>query len=415
MENGRWGLDNQQSKISNPKSIILKNIGCLVTANADGVASFENTSILIENGKIAAIGEGQSENAIDCGGKMVTCGFVDSHTHPVFLDNRDEEYAMRLAGATYEKIAEKGGGIVSSVEGVRNASEDELIDKVSQRMDRFIAGGTTTIEAKSGYGLDTESELKSLSVIHKVHKSHAIDLIPTFMGGHAFPQEYSDDHDGYVNLICNEMIPAVAAQGIAVFNDVFCEEGYFTVAQSKRILETGKKYGLKPRLHADEFVDSGAAELAGEVGAISADHLMAVSVDGINALVENNVIATLLPGTTFFLGKSTYAPARELINSGITLSLATDFNPGSCYIQSMPFIMTLACMHLGMTVEESFQAATYHGAKALELEDKIGSIEVGKSADLIVWGISSLLDIPYYVSNHPIRYVMKNGEIVFGT
>ena len=415
MENGRWGLDNQQSKISNPKSIILKNIGCLVTANADGVASFENTSILIENGKIAAIGDRQSENAIDCGGKMVTCGFVDSHTHPVFLDNRDEEYAMRLAGVTYEKIAEKGGGIVSSVEGVRNASEDELIDKVSQRMDRFIAGGTTTIEAKSGYGLDTESELKSLSVINKVHKSHAIDLIPTFMGGHAFPQEYSDDHDGYVNLICNEMIPAVAAQGIAVFNDVFCEEGYFTVAQSKRILETGKKYGLKPRLHADEFVDSGASELAGEVGAISADHLMAVSKDGINALVENNVIATLLPGTTFFLGKSTYAPARELINSGITLSLATDFNPGSCYIQSMPFIMTLACMHLGMTVEESFQAATYHGAKALELEEKIGSIEVGKSADLIIWGISSLLDIPYYVSNHPIRYVMKNGEIVFGT
>ena len=415
MENGRWGLDNQQSKISNPKSIILKNIGCLVTANADGLASFENTSILIENGKIAAIGEGQSENAIDCGGKMVTCGFVDSHTHPVFLDNRDEEYAMRLAGATYEKIAEKGGGIVSSVEGVRNASEDELIDKVSQRMDRFIAGGTTTIEAKSGYGLDTESELKSLSVIHKVHKSHAIDLIPTFMGGHAFPQEFADDHDGYVNLICNEMIPAVAAQGIAVFNDVFCEEGYFTVAQSKRILETGKKYGLKPRLHADEFVDSGAAELAGEVGAISADHLMAVSADGINALVENNVIATLLPGTTFFLGKSTYAPARELINSGITLSLATDFNPGSCYIQSMPFIMTLACMHLGMTVEESFQAVTYYSAKALELEDKIGSIEVGKSADLIVWGISSLLDIPYYVSNHPIRYVMKNGEVVFGT
>ena len=415
MENGRWGLDNQQSKISNPKSIILKNIGCLVTANADGVASFKNTSILIENGKIAAIGERQSENAIDCGGKMVTCGFVDSHTHPVFLDNRDEEYAMRLAGATYEKIAEKGGGIVSSVEGVRNASEDELIDKVSQRMDRFIAGGTTTIEAKSGYGLDTESELKSLSVINKVHKSHAIDLIPTFMGGHAFPQEYSDDHDGYVNLICNEMIPAVAAQGIAVFNDVFCEEGYFTVAQSKRILETGKKYGLKPRLHADEFVDSGASELAGEVGAISADHLMAVSADGINALVENNVISTLLPGTTFFLGKSTYAPARELINSGMTLSLATDFNPGSCHIQSMPFIMTLACMHLGMTVEESFQAATFHGAKALELEEKIGSIEVGKSADLIIWGISSLLDIPYYVSNHPIRYVMKNGKIVFGT
>jgi imidazolonepropionase len=415
MENGRLGLDNQQSKISNQKSIILKNIGCLVTANADGVQYIKDTSILIENGKIIAISEGESENSIDCGGKMVTCGFVDSHTHPVFLDNRDEEYAMRLAGATYEKIAEKGGGIVSSVEGVRNASEDELMDKVSQRMDRFIAGGTTTIEAKSGYGLDTESELKSLSVMHKVHKSHAIDLIPTFMGGHAFPPEFANDHDGFVDLICDEMLPAVKAQGIAVFNDVFCEEGYFTVAQSKRILETGKKYGLKPRLHADEFMNSGAAELAGEVGAISADHLMAVSADGINALVENNVIATLLPGTTFFLGKSTYAPARELINSGITVSLATDFNPGSCHIQSMPFIMTLACMHLGMTVEESFQAVTYYSAKGLELEDKIGSIEVGKSADLIVWGISSLLDIPYYVSNHSIQYVMKNGEVVFGS
>lgn len=408
-------MDNQQSKISNQKSIILKNIGCLVTANADGVQYIKDTSILIENGKIIAISEGESENSIDCGGKMVTCGFVDSHTHPVFLDNRDEEYAMRLAGATYEKIAEKGGGIVSSVEGVRNASEDELMDKVSQRMDRFIAGGTTTIEAKSGYGLDTESELKSLSVMHKVHKSHAIDLIPTFMGGHAFPPEFANDHDGFVDLICDEMLPAVKAQGIAVFNDVFCEEGYFTVAQSKRILETGKKYGLKPRLHADEFMNSGAAELAGEVGAISADHLMAVSADGINALVENNVIATLLPGTTFFLGKSTYAPARELINSGITVSLATDFNPGSCHIQSMPFIMTLACMHLGMTVEESFQAVTYYSAKGLELEDKIGSIEVGKSADLIVWGISSLLDIPYYVSNHSIQYVMKNGEVVFGS
>jgi len=414
MEDGRWGLDNQQSKISNPKSIILKNVGCLVTANADGVQYIKDTSILIENGKIVAIGKGESENSIDCGGKMVTCGFVDSHTHPVFLDNRDEEYAMRLAGATYEKIAEKGGGIVSSVEGVRNSSEDELIDKVSKRMDRFIAGGTTTIEAKSGYGLDIKSELKSLSVMHKVHKRHAIDLIPTFMGGHAFPPEFANDHDGFVDLICDEMLPAVKAQGIAVFNDVFCEEGYFTVAQSKRILETGKKHGLKPRLHADEFMNSGAAELAGEVGAISADHLMAISADGINALVENNVIATLLPGTTFFLGKSTYAPARELINSGITISLATDFNPGSCHIQSMPFIMTLACMHLGMTVEESFQAVTYYSAKALELEDKIGSIEVGKSADLIVWGISSLLDIPYYVSNHPIQYVMKNGKVVFG-
>ena len=345
---------------------------------------------------------------------MVTAGFVDSHTHPVFFNKRDEEYAMRLAGSSYEEIAEKGGGIVSSVAGVRNASKNALVDKVSARMDRFISLGTTTVESKSGYGLDTASELKSLEVVDEVNESHAIDMVPTFMGGHAFPNEFVNDHDAYINLICDEMVPAVAEQGIAIFNDVFCEEGYFTVEQSRRILETGKKYGLKPRLHADEFVDSGAAELAGEVGAFSADHLMAVSDAGINRLAENNVVASLLPGTTFFLGKTSYAPARQLLDAGLTVALATDFNPGSCHIQSMPFIMTLACMHMGMTVEEAYQSATYHGAKALGLEHEIGSIDVGKKADLVVWNLDSLLDIPYHVSNHSIQKVIKNGNLVFG-
>lgn len=274
--------------------------------------------------------------------------------------------------------------------------------------------GTTTVEAKSGYGLTTESELKSLEVIEAVNRSQPIDMVPTFMGGHAFPKEYSNNQDAYIDLICNDMIPAVAEQGIAVFNDVFCEKGYFTVEQSNRILEAGKKYELKPRLHADEFVDSNAAKLAGKVGAFSADHLMAVSENGIKALAENNIMATLLPGTTFFLGKSSYAPARKLIDAGVTVALATDFNPGSCHIQSMPFIMTLACMHLGMTIEEAYQSATYHGAEALGLADEIGSIEVGKKADFILWELDSLLDIPYYVSNHPIRAVFKNGKIAFG-
>ena len=407
-------MDNHKSSINNPKSTLLFNIGRLVTANANGVQTIENTAILIENRLIAAIGEGEADHAIDCGGKMVTAGFVDSHTHPVFFNKRDEEYAMRLAGASYEEIAKKGGGIVSSVEGVRNASSEALVEKVSSRMDRFIEMGTTTIEAKSGYGLDADSELKSLDVIHEVNKSHAIDMVPTFMGGHAFPKEFANDHDAYVDLICDEMISAVAEQGIAIFNDVFCEEGYFTVEQTRRILEKGVDHGLKPRLHADEFVDSGSAELAGAIGALSADHLMAVSDKGIQSLVENNVVATLLPGTTFFLGKSTYAPARKIIDAGITVALATDFNPGSCHIRSMPFIMTLACMHLGMNVEEAYRATTYHGAKALGLEKEIGSVEVGKKADLILWELDSLLDIPYYVTNHPIRFVLKNGKIVFG-
>ena len=394
-------------------SLQLTNIGELVTANSAGVERYQNSSLCIEDGKISSISDRNGDQIIDCGGKMVTAGFVDSHTHPVFYNKRDEEYRMRLAGATYEEIAEKGGGIISSVEGVRNASKEALVEKVMQRMDRFIAGGTTTIEAKSGYGLNTDSELKSLSVIDEVNQNHPIDMVPTFMGAHAFPKEFSNDHDAYIDLICNEMIPAVTDQGVAIFNDVFCEDKYFTVDQSRRILETGREHGLKPRLHADEFVDSGAAVLAGEINAFSADHLMAVSEIGIRSIVDNDVVATLLPGTTFFLGKSNYAPARKLIDNNVTVALATDFNPGSSHIQSIPFIMTLACMHMEMTVEEAFQSVTYNGAKALGMENEIGSIEVGKKADLILWDLDSLLDIPYYVSDHPIKLVIKNGAIVF--
>ena len=280
-------------------SLQLTNIGELVTANSAGVERYQNSSLCIEDGKISSISDRNGDRVIDCGGKMVTAGFVDSHTHPVFYNKRDEEYRMRLAGATYEEIAEKGGGIISSVEGVRNASKEALVEKVMQRMDRFIAVGTTTIEAKSGYGLNTDSELKSLSVIDEVNQNHPIDMVPTFMGAHAFPKEFSKDHDAYIDLICNEMIPAVTDQGVAIFNDVFCEDKYFTVDQSRRILETGREHGLKPRLHADEFVDSGAAVLAGEINAFSADHLMAVSEIGIRSIVDNDVVATLLPGKHF--------------------------------------------------------------------------------------------------------------------
>jgi len=397
----------------NNKSVLLYNIGELVTANASSVKTIKNTSILIQNGKITSIGKGNADSLINCEGKMVTCGFIDSHTHPVFYSKRDKEYAMRLAGLSYEQIAEKGGGIVSSVEGVRKTSKSQLIEKVKERMDRFIANGTTTIEAKSGYGLNTESELKSLDVIGEVNKLHAIDMLPTFMGAHAFPKEFESRHADYIKTICDEMIPAVANQGIAIFNDVFCENGYFSVDESRLILERGKKYGLKPRLHADEFSNSGGAALASELDVFSADHLMAVSDEGISKLSKSNVVATLLPGTTFFLGKNTFAPARKLLDAGITVALATDFNPGSSHIQSMPFIITLACMHMGMTVEEAYQSATYNGAKALGIEKDVGSIEVGKKADLIIWKLDSLLDIPYYVSNHPIGKVIKNGKIVF--
>ena len=391
--------------------MILENIGNLTTFNPDSgeVETTSNTSLAIEDGIIVEKGIGEKFDCIEC---LVTPGFVDPHTHPVFLDLRVDEVAMRKAGATYEEIAAKGGGINSSINGVRNASEDELIERVSKRMDQMIKLGTTTIECKSGYGLNIESELKSLKVIHQVNKRHEMDMIPTFLGAHAFPPEFADDRDGYVDLLCNEMIPAVAEQGIAVFCDVFCENGYFNVDQSRRILNTSKELGLIPRLHADEFEDSGAAELAAEVGAISADHLMAVSSVGMQKLADKNITATLLPGTTFFLDKDTYAPAQTLMEMGIDIALATDFNPGSCHIQSMPFIIHLAIKHMDMTVEQAFASSTYFSAKALNLEHKVGSLTIGRKADIIVWDVKKLENIPFHESDVPIKMIIKNGKAI---
>ena len=398
-------------------SLKLSNVGQLVTYNAEtmDMAVRDNVEIVIEGHQVTEVGQnlGDADTVLDCKEKLVTPGFVDPHTHPVFLDGREDEFAMRSQGATYEQIAAAGGGIVKSIEGVRNASEAELISRVETRMDRCLKLGTTTVECKSGYGLNKESELKSLKVIDEVNQSHDIDLIATFMGAHAFPPEFKDKHADYVDLICDDMIPEVEKQGIAIFNDVFCENGYFTLEQTRRILNTGSKHGLVPRIHADEFEDSGAAELAGETNSISADHLMAVSEKGIQTMIENNVIATLLPGTTFFLGKSTYAPYEKFKKAGVDVALATDYNPGSCHIQSMPFILSLACIYMKMPVLDAIKAGTYTAAKSLLLENEIGSIEPGKKADILVWNIQRAVQIPYLVSDHPIHSVLKNGHPVF--
>ncbi len=392
----------------------LTNISQLVSYQSvsDTIQTMSNIEILIEEETIRAIGPtvGNADEIVDCSGRLVTPGFVDPHTHPVFYKGREEEYAMRLAGASYQEIAENGGGILTSIKGVRNASEDELVERVKKRMTRFLNLGTTTIEAKSGYGLDTESELKSLRVLDRVHRDHPIDIVPTFLGAHAFPPEFSDDLDGYMDLLCDEMIPAIGEQGIAQYCDVFCEQGYFSVEQSRRILETGKTYGLIPRLHADEFENSGAAELAGEMGAVTADHLMSVSDAGIRALSDMGVTATLLPGTTFFLGSNSYAPARKLADAGVCLALATDFNPGSSHLQSMPLMISLACSYLKLSVEEAFRAATWQSAITLNIHDKAGSVEVGKNADLVIWDLERLIEIPYFTSDVPIYKVIKSGR-----
>ncbi len=395
----------------------LKNVGCLFTWDSikKCIHHQYNIEILIEDGIIIDMGPSieKGNHSIDCNYKLVTPGFIDSHTHPVFFQGREEEYAQRLSGISYQEIAKKGGGILSSVEGVRNATIDTLVDKLNLRMDRFLQNGTTTVEAKSGYGLSTDSELKSLEVIQKVSQNHSIDIIPTFMGAHAFPPEYSGNHDAYVDLICNEMIPAVSEQGIAKYCDVFCEEGYFDLDQTSRILKTGKNYDLIPRIHADEFRDSGAAELAAELECVSADHLMAVNGKGIQVLSEKNVTGTLLPGTTFFLGSHQYAPARRMIEAGVPVALASDYNPGSSHIQSMSFILVLACLHLHMSIEEAMIASTWQGAVSLGLENQVGSIEIGKKADIIVWDVEKPIDVVYSCPGANIRHVIKNGMQIF--
>ena len=397
-------------------TIKLTNIGEIATYNSDSetIDYIRNRDILIKDDLIDKIDTniiGDYET-FDCKNRFITPGFVDPHTHPVFFNGREEEFGLRLQGATYQEIAEKGGGINSSINGVRNATVGELVEVVTKRMDRFLKLGTTTIEEKSGYGLDVESELKSLEALDIVNKNHPIDIIPTFLGAHAIPPEYKSNTEGYIDLLCNEMIPVVAKQGIAKYCDVFCENGYFNVIQSRRILETAKQYGLIPRLHADEFEDSGAAELAAELGAVSADHLMAVSDVGIAKMAEANITATLLPGTTFFLGSTNYAPVKKLIDAGVNIALATDYNPGSCHIQSMPFIISLACIYLGMSIEEALLATTYNSAKTLQLDKEVGSIEAGKNADLIIWDVEKLIEIPYNVTDVPIVKVLKNGQFV---
>ncbi len=397
-------------------SLKITNIGKLVTYNPSSGKVEESTKqeIFISDDRIAKIGNdvGDAENVVNAGNGLVTPGFVDSHTHPVFAEVRSEEFALRAEGKSYQEIAADGGGILSTVRGVCDASEDELVEKVFTRLEKFLALGTTTLEAKSGYGLSVKDELKSLRALKRASQRSEVDVVPTFLGAHDFPAEYRDRRDEYVSLICEEMIQAVTAENLAEYCDVFCEKGWFDLEQSRRIFETAADHGLQPRLHADEFEDSGAASLAAELGAASADHLMHVSDEGLAKMKEAGVVATLLPGTTFFLGKSKYAPARKILDSGITVALATDYNPGSSFIQSMPLIMSLACLHLDMTVEEVFTAATFGGASALQRQDTVGSIEVGKQADLVIWDEQELSEIAYRVGESRVQLIIKSGNLV---
>ena len=394
----------------------ITNISKIITWNPDSYSLdiHIDKEILIENDIIVGIEDSFDDNCtiIDAKQSILTPGFIDSHTHPIFIGNRSSEFQMRLQGKSYEDIKNSGGGILSSIKALRKASFDELYEYSLKNIKPFINFGTTTLEAKSGYGLTVEDEIKSLKVIKKINNELPIDIIPTFLGAHAVPDEFSTDQ--YVSIVCNEMIPQVSKEKLAVFCDVFCEEGYFNIEQSRKILETAKSYNLIPRIHADEFKYFGASELASEVGAVSADHLMVIDRKGVQALSDSGTVATILPGTTFFLNKNEYADARTLIDNNCDVALASDFNPGTCTLRSLSNIMYLAMQNCGLTLEESFLGVTYNAAKALKKEGSLGLVKNGYKADMIFWDIQELDEIPYWFDSSftKIRKVMKDGKLL---
>jgi imidazolonepropionase len=337
---------------------------------------------------------------------------VDSHTHPIFAGSREKEFAQRTAGISYQEIAAAGGGILATVEATRDATTDELVALATRRLDLVLQHGTTTLEAKSGYGLTTADEVKILEAIRLLQDAHPVEIHPTFCGAHEVPREYRENADGYVDLVVGEMIPEVARKRLAEYCDVFCDQGGFSVEQSRRVLQAGLEHGLRPRLHADEFAASGGAELAAEVGALSADHLLRARRDGIRALKAAGVTATLLPGTAFFLGLP-YAPARAFLEAGVRVALATDFNPGSCYTPNMQLILTLACTQMRMTVAEAIEAATVGGAHALGLQAEVGALTPDRWCDLLVLDVPSYLHVPYLFGVNHVQTVVKAGEIVW--
>ena len=400
--------------------IFIKNASELITMDGPNrprikkemceLSIIENGSVAIKDGKIVETGndlEYGAEKTIDASGKTVMPGFIDPHTHLVFAGSREFELDMKLKGLSYMEILKKGGGIFYTVNETRRATNEELLKQSKKRLDTMISHGTTTCEAKSGYGLDTETELKMLEIQKKLNDIHPMDIVSTFLGAHAIPKEHSADD--YVDIIISEMLPQV--KGLAMFCDVFCEKGVFTIEQSRRILEAGKKYGLIPKIHADEIVDTGGASLAAEIGAISADHLLMSSDKGINEMARKGVIGVMLPGTPFSLMQDNYAPARKMIDSGVPIALATDLNP-NCWVENMQFMIQLGCFNMKMTPAEAVTAATFNAACAIGVNDTVGSLEKGKKADVIILDCPNHKSIPYHFGVNLVETVIKNGRII---
>lgn len=413
-------------------TLVIKNIDNLITLKRENKARIgkERDIGKIEDGVIALNGEyiiyvgkgelpdnievDKSTKIIDGRGKTVTPGLIDSHTHLVHGGSREYELAMKLKGVPYLEILANGGGIHSTVKSTRQASKEELYKQSWKSLDRMLSFGITTVEAKSGYGIeDFSTEIKQLEVARDLDKSHPIDIISTFMGAHAIPEKYKINSEEFVDIIIKEMIPEVAEKKLAKFCDVFCEEGVFSIDQSRRILIAGREYGMDAKIHADEIKPLGGAELAAELGCISADHLMAASDKGLEMMAENGVIANLLPGTSFNLQTENYANARKMIDMGVTIALSTDYNPGSCPTENLQFIMSLASIAMKMTPEEVIQAVTINAATALGIEDKVGSLEVGKIGDITIFDSKNLEYMIYHFGINNTQTVIKKGKEVY--
>ena len=408
---------------------LIRNIGELATpfgrcawGGADQrrrVERYKNAWLLIEDGKVLSLGTGDpggiarvpGTEILDAGGLLVTPGLVDAHTHLIFGGYRQNELALKLQGVSYLEILARGGGILSTVSATRRASSEELFEKARKDLDEMLKHGVTTVEIKSGYGLDRETELRQLKDIKKLREELPLDLVSTYLGAHALPPEYKDNREGYISLMCEEIIPEIAREGLAEFCDVFCETGVFTAEETRRILEAGKKYGLRPKIHADEIDAIGGSELSKEVGAVSCEHLIRCRKSGIQAMKEAGTVACLLPATSFYLGAD-YAPAREMIEAGVPVAMATDYNPGSCPSLNLQFVMNLGCLKYRLTPEEALTAVTLNAAAAIGYADRLGSLEPGKQADFVLWDAPDLEYIFYRMGSNLVKTVMKKGESV---
>jgi len=411
-------------------NIIIKNAAQVVTCSGfkakqgkemSDLHVIENGAVIIKKGLIQAVGKsdqvlaGFDESGFDvvnAGGKAVLPGFVDSHTHFVFGGYRAEEFSQRLRGASYMEIMKQGGGIFSTVAATRKAAKQELIAGGLKRLNSMLSFGVTTVEGKSGYGLDRDTEIKQLEVMQELDQIHPIDIVSTFLGAHAVPAEYKGREDDFIDYMTNVVMPEVIERNLAEFCDIFCEKNVFSVEQSRRLLTQAKKLGMKVKLHADEIVQTGGAELAAELGAVSADHLLRASDKGIRDLARAGVVATLLPGTAFSL-KEPYPRVRYMIAHNCAVALATDMNPGSCFTESIPLIFALAVLNMNMSTEEAVTALTINAAAALDRADIVGSIDVGKKGDIIILEFPSYHYIPYHIGVSTVEKVIKNGEIVF--